>query len=189
MPYMEVSVPAHIFFIHRIGRLYIPVYETYANGRFDERKIQWYSLSPDCDDPDFDVTELPGGKLLNEICHVYQSQKWVKWAQKIISNAINKGQLPDKVYPTGLNEKIKQALAGIYKPQIPERGCGVCGNKEFYGMQICRRTVLINENGLLENVVNKQIDQPVEILEMGPHKGPYKCSLCSSIYQSLPGQN
>lgn len=186
MPYTEIFVATPVFFVHKIDRLYIPVYRTYKSSYYDEQMQYWYSFGQYSDDPDLDVSEIPGVDKLDGINYCSQRNEWEKVAMDVIGKAINMGYHPDNVYPDDLKAKIQKALKGDYEPEIPEGGCPECGNTGFYALQKCRLRVIVDQNNNLCDNVPDNNGFPINIFDKNTPQGPYACTLCGKEYSYLP---
>lgn len=173
MPYIEEWVQPDIFYIHKLGKLCIPVYYTYNDDMYNERIVYWFSFATDAEDKyeEIDIRELPGGHEL-----IKRHEDWDTAARQVLANAINSGYLDDRL-PFD-KEIIKAARAGTYEPKIEEGACPECGNNRFLAQQVVYMNVIVDTT----NDWQENLDSP---REETPY-GPYTCTICKTKYSNLP---
>ena len=167
------SVSPEIFCVHKIGKLYIPVYRVYQGN---EQYHYWFTCHKNCkmlNSKCFNVKNLPDGHRFDE-----PSKNPTKVVQEIIAQAIDSGHL-DILLP--FDEKtLAAARIGAYKPIIKEGTCPVCGNDQFAAGQKVYMTVIVDsQNNWIDDISADESDRPY---------GPYQCTICGTKTDDLPNE-
>lgn len=64
--------------------------------------------------------------------------------------------------------------------------CPKCGSDRFYGHQVLRADVIVDENG--EFLENPECGLEAAIYDSGNPYGPFTCVKCGAEYSEIPGK-